>query len=78
MNYVIVETLKDVAEFLDHLAEHDLGFQKAIEDNRGRRAALLNAAKSRPTTTKPALAKAPTKAVRAKPLARANKPKTDK
>ncbi|SCB39079.1 hypothetical protein GA0061100_11860 [Rhizobium hainanense] len=49
LSYVVVETVKEVAEFLDDLAQHaerDLGFQKALEDNRSRRAARLNAAKS--------------------------------
>ena len=69
LSYVVVETVKDVAEFLDDLAqyaEHDLGFQKALEENRSRRAALLNASKSS------------SKAPRAKPGRRANKPKPGK
>lgn len=66
LSYVVVETLKDVAEFLDDLAHHaenDGGFQQALEENRKRRAALLNAAKTQgkaaasKTTTKPAAAK---------------------
>ena len=67
LSYVVVETLKDVAEFLDDLAHHaenDAGFQQALEDNRKRRATLLNAAKTEAkaagakTATKPAAAKA--------------------
>ncbi|TIX90165.1 hypothetical protein [Rhizobium sp. P44RR-XXIV] len=49
LSYVVVETLKDVAEFLDDLAHHaenDAGFQQALEENRKRRATLLNAAKT--------------------------------
>ncbi len=69
LSYVVVETLKEVAEFLDDLAqhaEHDLGFQNALEENRSRRAALLNASK------------ASGKAPRAKPGLRTNKTKTGK
>ncbi|MFK0164472.1 hypothetical protein [Rhizobium sp. NPDC090279] len=49
LNYVVVDTVKDVAEFLDdlaHHAEHDTGFRQALEQNRQRRVALLNAAKT--------------------------------
>ncbi|AYG69101.1 MULTISPECIES: hypothetical protein [unclassified Rhizobium] len=49
LSYVVVETVKDVAEFLDDLAYHaekDVGFQQALEQNRQRRVALLNAAKT--------------------------------
>ncbi len=49
LSYVVVEAIKDVAEFLDDLAyhaEHDTGFQQALEQNRRRRVALLNAAKT--------------------------------
>lgn len=73
LSYVVVETLKDVAEFLDDLAHHsenDAGFQQALEANRKRRATLLNAAKTVATapkaTTKPAAAKtSPAKAPKA-------------
>lgn len=67
LNYVVVETLKDVAEFLDDLAHHaenDAGFQQALEENRKRRATLLNAAKTAGKTTGPKTAT--TKASRAK------------
>ncbi|OED01225.1 MULTISPECIES: hypothetical protein [unclassified Rhizobium] len=49
LSYVVVDTVKDVAEFLDDLAfhaENDVGFQQALEQNRQRRVALLNAAKT--------------------------------
>lgn len=49
LSYVVVETVGQVAEFLDDLARHaegDLGFQKTLEENRARRAAVLNAAKA--------------------------------
>jgi len=49
LSYIVVETVKDVAEFLEDLAYHaekDVGFQQALEQNRRRRVALLNAAKS--------------------------------
>jgi len=66
LSYVVVETLKDVAEFLDDLAHHaqnDTGFQQALESNRQRRAALLNAGKTGAVAAskaaKPAAAKAP-------------------
>ncbi len=66
LSYVVVETLKDVAEFLDDLAHHaqnDTGFQHALESNRQRRAALLNAGKTGAVAgskaAKPAAAKAP-------------------
>lgn len=81
LTYVVVETAKEVAEFLDDLALHaerDLGFQKALEDNRSRRAALLSAARSRPSSIKATSAKAPTKASRTKRIAKAGKPKTEK
>ncbi|MBB3385370.1 MULTISPECIES: hypothetical protein [unclassified Rhizobium] len=57
LSYVVVDTIKDVAEFLDDLAyhaEHDVGFQQALEQNRQRRVALLNAAKTggKATTSK--------------------------
>ncbi|WP_112603997.1 hypothetical protein ACK83U_25325 (plasmid) [Rhizobium sp. WW22] len=71
LSYVVVDTIKDVAEFLDDLAyhaEHDVGFQQALEQNRQRRVALLNAAKTggKATTSK---AKAKAKPVAAKPAA---------
>ncbi|MBB3285410.1 MULTISPECIES: hypothetical protein [Rhizobium] len=49
LSYVVVESVKDVSEFLDDLAYHaenDVGFQQALEKNRQRRVALLNAAKT--------------------------------
>lgn len=67
LNYVVVETLKDVAEFLDDLAHHaenDASFQHALEENRKRRATLLTAAK---TGSAPAATKAATKPAAAKP-----------
>jgi len=67
LSYVVVDAVKDVAEFLDDLAfhaEHDVGFQQALEQNRQRRVALLNAAK---TGGKTATSK--TKAKAAKPAA---------
>lgn len=66
LSYVVVETLTDVAEFLDDLAHHaenDSAFQQALEENRKRRAALLNAAK---TEGKTAGSKTPTKPAAAK------------
>jgi len=71
LSYVVVDTIKDVAEFLDDLAyhaEHDVGFQQALEQNRQRRVALLNAAKTggKATTSK---AKAKAKPAAAKPAA---------
>jgi len=59
-----------VAEFLDDLAQHaeeDLGFQKALEENRARRAAVLNAAKAQSRAAKSASVKSPARAPRAKP-----------
>ncbi|MGG6895618.1 MULTISPECIES: hypothetical protein [Rhizobium] len=50
LSYIVVETVSQVAEFLDDLAQHaenDVAFQQALEENRLRRAALLNAAKSK-------------------------------
>lgn len=68
LNYVVVETTAQVAEFLDDLAQHadnDGSFQKALEENRSRRAALLSTAKAKSkapaakvATSKPAAAKA--------------------
>lgn len=52
LSYVVVQTAKEVTEFLDDLllhADQDKGFQQALEDNRQRRAALLNSAKSKAT-----------------------------
>ena len=66
LSYVVVETVKEVAEFLDDLAqhaEHDLGFQKALEENRSRRAALLNTSKSSGKTPR---AKPGSRAIKAK------------
>ena len=72
LNYIVVESIKQVAEFLDDLAHHvekDTGFQQALEKNRLRRVASLNAgkakgsavaskAKAKPAAVKPAAAKA--------------------
>jgi len=84
LNYVVVETTAQVAEFLDDLLQHannDVSFQKALEENRSRRAALLNTAKAKTkapavkaAARKPALAKA----TKAKPVSgevAAEKPK---
>lgn len=71
LSYIVVESVKQVAEFLDDLAFHaekDVGFQQALEKNRMRRVALLNAgktgkaataskAKAKPAAAKPATAK---------------------
>ncbi|NLR97689.1 hypothetical protein HGP17_12795 [Rhizobium sp. P38BS-XIX] len=84
LSYIVVESLKDVSEFLEDLAYHaenDVGFQQALEQNRRRRVALLNAAKTggdkvsakakaKPAAAKPAAAKpATTKPAAAKPVA---------
>ena len=76
LSYVVVDTVKDVAEFLDDLAfhaENDVGFQQALEQNRQRRVALLNAAKTGGKATAPkAKAAKPATAVKsaaAKPAA---------
>ncbi len=66
LSYVVVETVQQVAEFLDDLAqhaEHDLGFQKALEDNRSRRAALLKAGRkpAKASRVKPATEQASSK-----------------
>jgi len=61
LSYVVVETTTQVAEFLDDLAQHadqDVSFQKALEENRSRRAALLNNGKAK---TKAPEAKAATR-----------------
>ncbi len=93
LSYVVVDTVKDVAEFLDDLAyhaEHDVGFQQALEQNRQRRVALLNAAKTgdkasaskakaktKPAAAKPSAAKpAAAKAASAKTSPRATRTKT--
>lgn len=71
LSYVVVDTIKDVAEFLDDLAyhaEHDVGFQQALEQNRQRRVALLNAAKTGGKATM-SKAKAKAKPAAAKPAA---------
>lgn len=81
LSYVVVETVKEVAEFLDDLAQHaeqDLGFQKALDDNRSRRAARLNASKSKSAATKVASAKVPTKAPRAKLSLKTGEPEAGK
>ncbi len=80
LSYVVVETARQVAEFLDDLAQHaeqDLGFQKALEENRARRAAVLNAAKAQSKAAKSASVKSPAKAPRAKPGPRKAKTKAD-
>lgn len=76
LSYVVVDTVKDVAEFLDDLAfhaENDVGFQQALEQNRQRRVALLNAAKTggKATASKAKAAKpaAAVKSAAAKPAA---------
>ncbi|MFS8046651.1 hypothetical protein [Rhizobium sp. BR 314] len=79
LSYIVVESVKDVAEFLEDLAYHaekDVGFQQALEQNRRRRVALLNAAKSggdavaSKAKAKPAAAKAAAaKSTAAKPAA---------
>lgn len=69
LSYVVVETVRQVAEFLDDLAQHaeqDLGFQKALEENRARRAAVLTAAKAQSKAARSASVKSPAKATRAK------------
>lgn len=78
LSYVVVETAKEVAEFLDDLAQHaeqDLGFQKALEENRARRAAVLNAAKARSKAARADTVKSPAKAPRAKTGPRNSKSK---
>ncbi|WP_246703341.1 hypothetical protein [Rhizobium sp. P28RR-XV] len=80
LSYVVVDSAKEVAEFLDDLlqhAEHDVGFQIALENNRARRAAVLNAAKAQSSATKSVSAKSPAKAPRAKPGPRAGKSKAN-
>jgi len=65
LNYVVVETVAQVAEFLDDLARHaenDAGFQQALEQNRQRRATALNSAKSASASAKAKTVKSPTKA----------------
>ncbi|NTF45284.1 hypothetical protein A6U86_09985 [Rhizobium sp. AC27/96] len=84
LNYIVVESIKQVSEFLDDLAHHaekDTGFQQALEKNRLRRVASLNAgkakgsaaaakAKAKPAAARPAAAKpAATKAAVTKPAA---------
>ncbi|MGV1756781.1 hypothetical protein ACQZ6F_03105 [Rhizobium sp. A22-96] len=79
LNYIVVESIKQVSEFLDDLAHHaekDSGFQQALEKNRLRRVASLNAGKAKGSAAaskakaKPAAAKpAATKAAVAKPAA---------
>lgn len=69
LSYVVVESIKDVSEFLDDLAHHaenDLSFQQALEQNRQRRATLLNAGKAEAETAAP---KTAAKAATAKPAA---------
>ncbi len=80
LTYVVVETVKEVAEFLDDLAQHaeqDSGFQKALEENRARRAAVLHAAKAQSRATKSASVKASAKAPRAKIGPRTGKSSAD-
>jgi hypothetical protein len=81
LSYVVVETVKEVGEFFDDLAKHaeqDLGFQKALEDNRSRRAARLNGSKSKSVAPKATSVKAPTKAPRAKLTLRTGKAEAGK
>ncbi len=69
LTYVVVETVAQVAEFLDDLAQHaeqDLGFQKTLEENRARRAAVLNAAKAQSKAAKSDAVKSPAKTRRTK------------
>ncbi len=71
LNYVVVETTAQVAEFLDDLAGHadnDVSFQKALEDNRLRRAALLNGAKAKTPAKAAARKPATVKATKADPV----------
>lgn len=80
LSYVIVETAREVAEFLDDLAQHaeqDLDFQKALEENRARRAAVLNAARAQSSAAKSASMKSPAKGPRAKPGPRTDKANSD-
>ncbi|MFB2567440.1 hypothetical protein [Rhizobium sp. IMFF44] len=68
LNYVVVETVAQVAEFLDDLAQHaeqDPDFQKALEENRARRGAVLTAAKAQSRAAKSASVKSPAKVRRA-------------
>lgn len=65
LNYIVVDSIKQVSEFLDDLAFHaekDSGFQQALEKNRLRRVASLNAGKAKGSKVaakaKPATAKA--------------------
>jgi hypothetical protein len=68
LSYVVLETTAQVAEFLkdlDRHADEDVSFQKALEENRSRRAALLSTSKakskapaSKAATSKPAAMKA--------------------
>jgi hypothetical protein len=84
LSYVVLETTAQVAEFLDDLLQHadnDVSFQKALEENRSRRAALLNTAKAKtkaPATKAVARKPASVKATEAKPVSdgtEAEKPK---
>lgn len=80
LSYVVVETVGQVAEFLDDLAQHaeqDPDFQKALEENRARRAAVLKAAKAQSKAVKSALVKSPAKAPRAKGAQRKAETKAD-
>ncbi|ENN88711.1 hypothetical protein RHSP_43013 [Rhizobium freirei PRF 81] len=82
LSYIVVESVKEVAEFLDDLAHHaekDAGFQQALEQNRKRRVALLNAAKSGDdTAASKAKAKPAAKSAAAKPAASKSSPKVTK
>lgn len=80
MNYVVVETAREVAEFLDDLAQHaeqDLAFQKALKENSARRAAVLTAAKAQSKAARSASVKAPAKVPRAKPGPKPGKAKAN-
>lgn len=83
LSYVVVETTRQVSEFLDDLILHadaDVTFQQALEENRQRRAALLNAAKTKAKTavSKPGAANSVPAKTGAKPVSEltgADKPK---
>ncbi len=69
LSHVVVETTAHVAEFLDDLLHHtdsDVSFQKALEENRLRRAARLNnsKAKTKAPAIKPAARKPTTVTVK--------------
>lgn len=50
LSYVVVDSTSEISEFLDdllHHAETDVAFQKALEENRLKRVARLNAGKAK-------------------------------